>query len=183
MLSYLALPNVIVLYWDLICVQESERQAKCHWIKSVISFAALYTSRDCARSESERNDGVFGRVRKGGEGVAERDWDLDREGGERESDRWWQEKCRKRIECHSAGGWWSEGRRGDQRTTGPVKQIITSLHQCLASSTSVPLDTSSSISSEDLTVPSSLGLLKLSRLFGIGVPVQDEVVEDSAIVF
>lgn len=84
--------------------------------------------------------------------------------------------------------WWLVKRRqeGDQRTTGPVKQIITSplcnLHQCLSSSTSVPLDTSSSISSEDLTVPSSSGLLKLSRLFGIGVPVQDEVVGDSAIV-
>lgn len=98
-------------------------------------------------------------MRKGGEGGG-REEERQRQGsggGERESDRWWKEKCRKRIECHSAGGWLSKGRRGDQRRTGPVKQIITSplcnLLQYLASSPSVPLDTSSRTSLEDLTVP------------------------------
>ncbi|KAL1275918.1 hypothetical protein QQF64_035541 [Cirrhinus molitorella] len=86
-----------------------------------------------------------------GGGVAEKERDIDRDqeeakgkatdGGRRNAGKGLS------VTLLVAGG--AEGRRGDQRTTRPVKQIITSLLcnllRYLASSSSIPLDTSTGI--------------------------------------
>lgn len=96
--------------------------------------------------------------KKWGEGVAERerDRDRDREGAKGKATDGGRRNAGKGLSVTLlvAGGAKAGG--GDQRTTRPVKQIITSL-LCnllwyLASSPSIPLDISSRISSEDLKV-------------------------------